>query len=480
MREKLFFPPEFFEDEVREGFFVSSMMKRFWAEQLEVLSVFSGICEKHSIIWYAGDGTLLGAARHKGYIPWDDDFDVYIMRDDAICFREAAKTELPDGYNIYTTEADPSIVNSLIRLVNGDHIRLSLPELEQHHGCPYVAGIDIFLLDGVFPEPEKEEERENQIKILREAAKSAKNKETDTDRFQALLEKIESTHGISLKASDDIYRDLRILKERVYASCPTCDADKLVLFWEGVEGDYYYNKEWFSETIDLPFETTSLPAPVAYRSVLKAIYGDWKKVVKEGGGHGYPCYNKQQDKLEDNTHQRALAYTFSADDILTGRPETRHAQMRETAESVLAMRDKIVQLKKNVMSDIVNSMKAALEQAEHNLLLHSGGRDWVSGRQEILFLPVRGAWWPAMQPFYDRCIKIPDADVYVMPLPWYDKQLDGSMGDKHDESALIENYGVQIIRPDDYDVAARCPDIIVSQFPFDGYSLYMTIPPFFS
>lgn len=57
---------KYFEDEVREGFFVSSMMKRYWAAQLKVLSEVDRVCRKHGIRWFGDCGTLLGAVRHGG------------------------------------------------------------------------------------------------------------------------------------------------------------------------------------------------------------------------------------------------------------------------------------------------------------------------------------------------------------------------------------------------------------------------------
>lgn len=91
------FIDSFFEDEVRDGFFVPSEIKRAWAAELEVLSEIDKICKKHNIQYFADWGTLLATVRHEGFIPWDDDLDIVMKRDDYRRFMEIAQTELPEG-----------------------------------------------------------------------------------------------------------------------------------------------------------------------------------------------------------------------------------------------------------------------------------------------------------------------------------------------------------------------------------------------
>ena len=102
------FKKDFFCDEVRDGFMVPAMVKEAWGAQLEVLSVIDSICKKHNIPYWADWGTLLGAVRHGGFIPWDDDLDISMKRKDYEYFMKIAKNELPEGFCVinYATHED--------------------------------------------------------------------------------------------------------------------------------------------------------------------------------------------------------------------------------------------------------------------------------------------------------------------------------------------------------------------------------------
>ncbi len=151
------FSDSYFEDEVREGFYVSGLMKRAWAAQLEVLYVIQSICKKHGIRYFAEWGTLLGAVRHGGFIPWDDDMDICMERNEYRRFLQVAEEELPEGYWIldYRTMGDDNYM--IGRVLNSRPLLLTDRARERFHGFPYSAGIDIFQLDYIPADPERRE-----------------------------------------------------------------------------------------------------------------------------------------------------------------------------------------------------------------------------------------------------------------------------------------------------------------------------------
>ena len=83
-----------------------STLRKQQDKMLEMLILIDQICKKYKINYWLSDGTLLGAVRHKGFIPWDDDLDISMMRSDYLKFIEIAKVELPSNLKIQTHKTD--------------------------------------------------------------------------------------------------------------------------------------------------------------------------------------------------------------------------------------------------------------------------------------------------------------------------------------------------------------------------------------
>lgn len=125
-----------------------SKLRTLQLRLLDILIMFHDFCTKHNITYWIEGGTLLGAVRHGGFIPWDDDIDIDMPMEDYHRFIELAKTELPEGYVLHCHDTDPNymLVFAKIRDLLGDLPENSITAKQyKYHG----AGIDIFPIEPV-------------------------------------------------------------------------------------------------------------------------------------------------------------------------------------------------------------------------------------------------------------------------------------------------------------------------------------------
>ncbi len=301
------FPQEFFLEEVREGFTVDTTMKTFWAAELEVLREVSEVCERHGLQWYAAYGTLLGAIRHEGYVPWDDDMDIWMKREDYDKFMEIAPKELPQGYLVESSLTEEGYKEFHSCVFNANTISISEERLRNFHGCPFLVGIDIFPLDYL---PDNEEDREGQkaiFYVLGTTAMLLKQEERDEDEeadLQDALDMIEEVCGVDLerekKQRMELVSAIFKVANRLCKSFHEEDGDYLVMYMDYANWSHkIYKKEWFDEVILQPFEDFLIPVPAGYDEILKRIYGDYSIRINASAMHEYPLYNKQLKYLRD-------------------------------------------------------------------------------------------------------------------------------------------------------------------------------------
>jgi lipopolysaccharide cholinephosphotransferase len=123
--------------------YISENLKGLQAKELSILKEIDALCKKHGIEYWLDGGTCLGAVRHKGFIPWDDDIDIAMRLEDLPRFIEFAQKELPRNLFVQTRESDPTsrLPITKVRDLNSFYV-----EFRDDFSRPYQKGIfvDIF------------------------------------------------------------------------------------------------------------------------------------------------------------------------------------------------------------------------------------------------------------------------------------------------------------------------------------------------
>lgn len=293
-------PEGFFKGEIREGFYVESMMKKNWACMIKMLAEVDRICKKHNIQYFADWGTLLGTVRHHGFVPWDDDVDITMKRPDFNKFCLVAPKELPEGWEIVNIHNDVNWRHMLAHVVTGRSVNYDPEHLKEFYGFPYVPGIDIFPLDYLAPTEEEDADVCKLVNIVGVTAASYDNSENSEDSEEekmATIKAIEEMCGVKFDYSKDIVNQLLRLQERLSMMYSEEEATKIALMPDhaGPRPTDVYPKEYYAGTIEMPFEYITLPVPVGYENILAQKYGpNWRTPYLGGGSHDYPYYKKQQ------------------------------------------------------------------------------------------------------------------------------------------------------------------------------------------
>ena len=275
------------------------MIKRAWAAQLEVLNEIDIICKRHSITYFAEWGTLLGAIRHKGFIPWDDDLDIGMRREDYDRFLYYAPLELPEGMELINPFTEAEYGEVMSRVITGRAICVEEEYLEKYHGCPYVMGIDIFPQDYI---PRDGQSEYIQLELLKAAnllAQSWQSEEISEEEKKACMEQLAELSGVHIREDVPVYQQLYQLSDRICAMYTKEEADEISqLCLLVTNSEYRLPAECYEKTIEMPFENITIPVPVGYEQILKLRYGEnYMTPVKNWGTHDYPFFKSQEEVL---------------------------------------------------------------------------------------------------------------------------------------------------------------------------------------
>ena len=253
-------------DDTPDEYGVRSLQEK----ELEIMAQIDKICSANDIRYYLSEGTALGAQRHQGFIPWDDDMDIMMFPDDYERFRAAFERN-GDQEHFYLQEwgkTDGMITKAKLRMNGTAFIQDVYQDWKMHHGV----FVDIFILHNC---PDGKIARKWQYLwakylVMRELANinyTAKNKFHDIVlKFMRLFPK----RALVRFALKRVYK---------YRGKQTKDCGNYLSAARGEQATY--PRAWFGESVRMPFEKMTLPAWAEICEFLTLRYGDYMKIPDE-------------------------------------------------------------------------------------------------------------------------------------------------------------------------------------------------------
>lgn len=250
--------------------------------ELEILRSFISVCERLGLTYYLVCGSALGAVKYKGFIPWDDDVDVALPREDFTVFLKKAPALMPDHYFIQTYSSDPHYPGIICKIRDSEttFIEKSVKDLKINHGVY----IDVFPLDG-YPNNKSDARRFERKKfILKLKLSSANTLTSDQKPLTRLFFRLEKLLGFDKRTAKYSAK-----LDALAASFPASESEIWCNHgnWQG-SLEYaprsQYGKGAFEE-----FEGMRVRVPERYDEYLTQKYGDWRADLpdEEKKGHHF-------------------------------------------------------------------------------------------------------------------------------------------------------------------------------------------------
>ena len=279
---------------------VETKTKQLWAVELDLLAQLDKVCAKHDIKYFAISGTLIGAARHQGFIPWDDDIDVVMLRSEYDRFLSVGAAEFTYPYFLQTNTSDPGSFRGHAQLRNSETTGILKSEMKG--GLPiytFNQGVflDVFPLDNIPDAWDERSEYCRQLGVLIQRARETRG------NLRVFRQGIRAVRSLSLMrqyikgcvaaliglfkccnlADLQLAKFEKALKRYENTSCSECAS--LVLSQPPRKHEVFKLSD-FKRAKRLPFEFLTIPVPFDYESVLSSQFGDWRKHVIGANSHG--------------------------------------------------------------------------------------------------------------------------------------------------------------------------------------------------
>ena len=237
-----------------------------------LLKEFDAICRKHGVTYYLEGGSLLGAVRHKGFLPWDDDVDLCITRDNFMKLLSVIDGELPANRELYCYERFPGYLRDTVKYTNLDSTVIFPNHILDGNACGQ--HIDLFILDPAPSDPKEQEEFKALACVYSELMTPVY---VMCDDIANHMDIYNHYHKMMEEKGRDY--TLNLLREKLFTREDDENCDTYLLRWGNRH--VYYKKAFFGEPVEVMFEGHSFPAPSQFYRFLRAEFGDSWMIVPD-------------------------------------------------------------------------------------------------------------------------------------------------------------------------------------------------------
>ena len=308
-----------YKNEVKDGYLVPSILKRSWYAQIEVLKYVDEICRENNIRYFADCGTLLGAIRHRGFIPWDDDIDLAMLRSDYIRFRDIVLEKDDEYFKLKCFKSREGFTDFKILLTNDNKIDFSKERLKIFCGFPFATGIDIFPYDYL---PSSDEEKDQLYKDIVFALTVKDKFEKDQKKHEQvqMLSQLEERFNYHIDREKNIIHQINLAIEKRMSQYQEEESLLVTHIPDWIKKrKTEYSKSIFDNSVYMEFENISIPVSWKYEEQLRVQYGEYIEMVKGFAGHEFPYYLEQINEAKNMGISREELRLFEYNDELLER-----------------------------------------------------------------------------------------------------------------------------------------------------------------
>lgn len=260
--------------EIRRLRVIKMKIEELHKVELDLIQEIIEICQKNQIKYFMIGGSLLGAVRHQGFIPWDDDVDIGMVRDDYDRFLQVAPAELSQPYYfLQTDQSDQNYAFGYAKLLDES---IYIEEKRNINDARKGVFVDIFPFDKIPTGDVERSIQQSRYKYLNAKIILASNYRLIDTEITAKIRKLQP----------DQSRKTREYKEKRDELARTYNQDETIQEYKNLASQYSYEKELLSEkelatVVEVPFENLTVTILSAYDAILSRLYGDYLQLPPE-------------------------------------------------------------------------------------------------------------------------------------------------------------------------------------------------------